>query len=277
MSDRKRTHVSSTMICNVPPRRRPAGFSLVELLVVIAIIAVLMGILLPVLARARQAAARAACASNLRQIGQLLYAYAGDNRGELPAAYGGPARADVWGRPVSSYHAYVVAPWWGGISLLVPPPIGTAQQAYVKNADVFFCPNDDMFGRLGDGSFGAFPGWAPGLPATVERAMSYHYLYVPPGGDHHFGRGLTVTPGRHAGLERHSVRQPRASATAVMFDVLNDASGTLAPFHNGAWNALYLDGHVAVVGAPQQKLDAPPDDLLRYAAGMLDHHARSAR
>ncbi len=57
---------------------RRSGFTLVELLVVIAVIAVLAALLLPVFARAREAARKNACASNLRQIGLAFAMYVGD-------------------------------------------------------------------------------------------------------------------------------------------------------------------------------------------------------
>jgi prepilin-type N-terminal cleavage/methylation domain-containing protein/prepilin-type processing-associated H-X9-DG protein len=60
------------------------GFTLVELLVVIGIIALLVSILLPSLARARESGNRLVCLSNLKQLGTAMMMYVNDNKGALP-------------------------------------------------------------------------------------------------------------------------------------------------------------------------------------------------
>ncbi len=111
------------------------AFTLIELLVVIAIIAILAAILFPVFAQAREAARKATCISNLRQISTAVFMYAQDYD-ETPPETGweGPCSSPI---PDAKGNYPLGDQYFSGVFSF---PIATAP--YIKNWQIFSCPSD---------------------------------------------------------------------------------------------------------------------------------------
>jgi prepilin-type N-terminal cleavage/methylation domain-containing protein/prepilin-type processing-associated H-X9-DG protein len=119
----------------------PRGFTLIELLVVIAIIAILAALLLPSLASAKQAGRKAACLSNLRQIGIAVEGYAHDNGGRIP--YG--PKAPPFTNPSDLYPSTGAPTSLLSLQSGAPVGLGLLLENYLATQPkVLFCPGADQ-------------------------------------------------------------------------------------------------------------------------------------
>ena len=180
-------------------RRR--AFTLIELLVVIAIIAVLIALLLPAVQSAREAARRAQCTNNMKQVGLALHNYE-NSQGVYPP--GGVAdeslpgnSGSIWGAPggnnIASWRALVIPFMEGGniynainfsVSLNDATPGNSASQwtALMTISNTWLCPSDDNFQggspgfRSASGTWGNYPnGDSPANPFTGQPETRVPY------------------------------------------------------------------------------------------------------
>jgi len=199
------------------PQSDNNGFTLIELLVVIAIIAVLMGILLPSLNRARRQAKKIACASNMRQMGVALQAYLMDSENRLP--------------PSSCYLTDPNRYWLKILTM------------YTGEKLLFRCPSDEAKN---------FIDWNLAIDEQPEDSRWSSFALnglLDPRCSYNRGRYNNVINIRQPG---YSIYVSESPSSWTKYDhihpetwgSLDQAKGQIAwDHHNGASNFLFVDGH----------------------------------
>jgi len=251
--------------------KRKQGFTLVELLVVIAIIALLMGILIPALTRAREVARRVVCSNNCKQIGVAMIAYSSDT--DLLPFSGGrdPTYRGDWMGDSDDTESHPFVAYRGGTDdprvwpdgQLIPMRLACLYaRNYISDPKVFYCPSNKdtqyQYKSYTDPTkWGTLPqtiNATPSSTGTTNEWVRVGYDYYP------IDDGAILVPDAVSTLKtpKYTARRysqlnkncPYAADRMWSRTSFNHKSGidkATNRLQNGGINALFKDGHVRFV------------------------------
>ncbi len=227
--------------------RKTRGFTLIELLVVVAIITVLLGLLLPALGEARKQNGRAACGSNLRQVGLAFDMYRLEYRDVYPCA----------NDPVNSTKGWWL--WMGrGWRPVLQPYIAPKLDA--NNPQILLCPQDTSYDikhiKDYENTSYAYTMSFYHTPAQINQTSSSADTYTNP------KPGAAVQPQQVAYPSRKILAGEWFSNHQLVFGDYNKEPGWWS--WDGSRNHLFADGHVEYLAAKKIKpaRDGFPDPNL---------------
>ncbi len=226
---------------------RRSAFTLVELLVVIAVIAVLIGLLLPAVQAAREAARRTQCANNLKQIGLAMHMHCNTYNGDFPISTHGTFDFE-------STWIYTLAPFMENVDSVRICPADPRGEERIENKGTSYVLNEYI----------CVPGPDAALNINYLKSTSRTIL-VFTGSD---SRGTAITEDHtHS---RNWFREPESRTwSRIVRDIQPDRFGGPPPGSPSAMRAvgtanyLFADGHVELI--PAQLIKTWADEGIEFA------------